>query len=164
MDLITPGIGLVFWTTLSFLIVLFILSKAAWKPMLKALKEREENIDGALAEAEKARQEMASLQSDNEKLLKEAREERDRMLTEARDTHGTIVGKAKGDAKAEADRLIAGAREEIRSEKRAAQTEIKNMVAQLSIEIAEKVIKERLSNDEKQKALVNSLIEDLNLN
>ena len=164
MDLITPQIGLVFWTTLSFLIVLFLLKKMAWKPMLKALSEREEGINNAIAEAEKARQEMANMQADNEKLIQAARAERDVMLTEARNTHDAIVAKAKGEAKTQADRVLADAREDIRNERLSAQTEVKNMVAQLSIEIAEKIMKERLSDDEKQKALVNNLIEDLNLN
>lgn len=164
MDLITPQIGLVFWTTLSFLVVLFLLGKMAWKPILKSLREREEGIDNAIAEAEQARLEMANLKADNEKLLQQARAERDEMLTEARNTRDAIVGKARDEAKEEAERIMENAQEEIRNDKLAAQTEVKNMVAQLSIEIAEKVIKERLSDDEKQKALVNNLIEDLNLN
>lgn len=164
MDFIKPEIGLIFWTTLCFLITFFLLKKMGWTPILKTLSEREETIDNAIAEAEKAREEMANMKADNDKLIQQAREERDEMLTEARNTRESIVAKARTEAKEEAARVMAKAREDIRNDKLAAQTEVKNMVAQLSIEIAEKMMKERLSDDEKQKALVNNLIEDLNLN
>ena len=164
MGLITPDLGLVFWTTLSFLIVLFILGKFAWKPMLAGLKEREESITSALEQAETARKEMDNLKNDNEKLLQEARAERDKMLTEARETREAIVAKAESEAKEKGDRLVAKAKEEIQNEKLAAQTEIKNMVANLSIEIAEKIVKSQLSDNDKQKALVDSMIDDVILN
>ena len=164
MGLITPEIGLVFWTTLSFLIVLFILAKFAWKPMLKALKDREESIEGALAQAEQARAEMSNLQSENERLLREARVERDQMLSEARQTRDSIVEKAEEGAKERVERMVASAREEIQNERLAAVTDMKNMVAQLSIDIAEKIVKKELSSNEDHTALLNNLIDEVNLN
>lgn len=164
MDLIMPEIGLVFWTTLAFLITLFILAKAGWKPVLKAIKERELSIENSLQEAEKARAEMQNLNAENEKLIKEAKAERDLLLTEARETKEAIIAEARSKSKEEGDRMITAARETIKNEKLAAQTEIKNMVAQLSIEIAEKIVKSQLNDDEKQKALVDTLLDDVNLN
>ncbi len=136
----------------------------AWKPILKALKDRESTIEDSLNEAVKAREEIAGMKSDNEKLLQEAREERDKMLTEARETKDAIVAEAKGKAQEEGDRAIENARDTIRNEKMAAQTEIKNMVAMLSIEIAEKIVKAQLDDAEKQKALANKFVDELNLN
>lgn len=156
--------GLVIWTTLAFLITWGLLGKMAWKPILKSLKDREDTIDSSLKEAVKAREEIANMKSDNEKLLQQAREERDKMLTEARETKESIVAEAKGKAQEEGDRMIEAAREAIKNEKMAAQTEIKNMVAQLSIEIAEKIVKEQLNDSDKQNALVNNLIDEVNLN
>lgn len=164
MALITPGIGLVFWMLVSFSIVLFILKKYAWKPILTALDERETSIADALNEAEKAKQAMAELKSDNEKILKEAREERDVILKEGREMKDNMIAEAKEQAKVVADKLVASARENINNEKMAAITEIKNHVATLSIDIAEKILKNQLSDDEKQKELVNNLLEDVNLN
>ena len=164
MGLVTPDIGLVFWTTLSFLIVLFLLGKMAWKPILKGLKEREASIEDALQNAEKAREEMTKLQSGNEALLKEAREEREKMMVEARDMRDSMVSDAKVKAQEEADRMISQAKETINAEKNKAVAEIKNQVATLSIDIAEKILKTELASDDKQKALINNLIEDVNLN
>lgn len=164
MELVTPGIGLVFWMAVSFLIVLFLLKKYAWKPILSSLKSREESIENALNEAEKARAEMANLKSDNEALLKEARIERDAMLKEARDMRDNTVNEAKTKAKDEAEKIIAAAKEAIHNEKQAAMTELKNQVANLSIQIAEKVIKGELSDETKQRALVNSLLDEVKLN
>ena len=140
--LLTPAAGVVIWTTIAFLTVLFILRKFAWKPILKGLKDREESIDNALGAAERARNEMANLQADNERLLQEARVERDRILKEARDMRDAMVNDAKGKAQEEADRMIAAAREAIANEKNRAVAELKNQVANLSIEIAEKLVKE----------------------
>lgn len=164
MALITPGIGLVFWMLVSFSIVLFILKKYAWKPILESLKERETTIADALNEAEKAKQEMANLKSENEAIIKEAREQQAQILLEAREMKDKIIGEAKGKAQEEADKLVASAREGIKNEKLGAITEIKNHVATLSIDIAEKILKNQLSDAEKQKELVNSLIEKANLN
>ena len=162
--LIQPEIGLIFWMTLSFLIVMFILKKFAWKPILKALSDREDNIEEALNTAKKAKEEMIALKSDNERLLNEARAERDMMLKEARDTKDAIIAEAKGKAQAEANKIMASAREAINNEKMAAITELKNQVAKMSIEIAEKILRHELSNDEKQKALMDNLIKDISLN
>ncbi|MCB9449683.1 MAG: F0F1 ATP synthase subunit B [Flavobacteriales bacterium] len=164
MELIQPAIGLLFWMMVSFLVVLFILKKFAWKPILGALKERETSIENALDEAEKARTEMASLQASNEKLLQEARIERDAMLKDARDMKDKIVAEAKNKAKDEADRLIVAARETIKNEKMAAITELKNQVATLSIDIAEKILRNELTQEEKQKNLNSTLLDEVNLN
>jgi F-type H+-transporting ATPase subunit b len=164
MDLITPSIGLIFWNTVVFVVLLFLLNKFAWKPILGAVKKREESINNALAAAEDAKAEMAKLQSQNEALLQEARIERDQMLKDARDSRERMIAEAKSKASEEADRMIAAARESIRNEKLAAITELKNQVAVLSLEIAEKILRQELSSTDKQQALANSLIEDMNLN
>jgi F-type H+-transporting ATPase subunit b len=164
MDLVTPSIGLLFWTTISFVTLLLLLKKFAWKPILEAVNTREESISNALNSAEEARKEMANLTSTNEKLLIEAREERDAMMKEARETKKQLVNEAKDKAKEEADKMISLAKEEIGNEKKAALSELKGTVAALSIDIAEKLVKEKLSGDDKQQALVNGLVEEVNLN
>jgi len=163
MELVSPGIGLVFWMTVSFLIVLFILTRYAWKPVMKMLKEREENIDKAINAAQKAQEEMKKLEASNQKLLQEAKEERDRILKEARKTGDILVEEARTKAGAEANRIVNAARESIQNEKMAALTELKNQIATLSIDIAEKILKEELSNPEKQKSAVDRLLKDINL-
>ncbi len=164
MELVKPSIGLLFWMLVSFGIIFWILKKFAWKPILTMLKAREDSITEALSAAEKAKKEMEALQSNNEKLLAEARNQRDIMLKEAREIKEQIIGEAKGAAQKEADKLIKSARENIQSEKNAAIAEMKNQVASLSIEIAEKILKEELSSSEKQKTLVKTLLNDVNLN
>jgi F-type H+-transporting ATPase subunit b len=164
MDLITPQIGLIFWMVVTFVTVLFILKKFAWKPILSALSEREKNIQEALDTAKKAKEEMAALKSDNERLIQEARAERDQMLREARDTKDAIIAESKSKAQAEANKIMAAARDTINTEKNAAINELKNQVASMSIEIAEKILRHELSNDEKQKALMENLIRDISLN
>jgi F-type H+-transporting ATPase subunit b len=163
-SLIEPGIGLIFWTTLTFLLLLGILGKYAWKPILNAIKTREENISSALKSAEAALNDMRELKAANEIILTQARTERDNMLKEARETKDSIVSEAKHKAQSEADRILSSAREQITNEKNAAVAELKKQVAILSIEIAEKILKSELSNDEKQKALVSNLMKDVNLN
>jgi F-type H+-transporting ATPase subunit b len=163
-SLIEPGIGLIFWTTLTFILLLVILGKFAWKPILTAIKTREKGIEDALASAESALKDMRELKSANEVILTQARTERDSLLKEARETKDSIIAEAKQKANAEADRIMSSAREQINNEKNAAVAELKNQVAILSIEIAEKILKSELSNDEKQKALVSSLMKDVNLN
>lgn len=162
--LVQPGIGLIVWMTVAFLVVWVLLGKFAWKPILKSLKERESSIEDALNSAKKAKEEVASLKADNEKLLQEARNERDAMLKEARETKERIVAEAKTAAAEEGSQIIAKARESIQNEKNAAITELKNHVATLSIEIAEKILKAELDNEEKQKQLVSTLLEDVKLN
>ena len=164
MELVIPSIGLIFWTSLVFIILLFLLGKFAWKPILKSVKERETKIETALEASEKAREEMAALKSLNEDLRKEALLERDTLRKEAREIKDKIVAEAKSTAKEEGERIIEAAREVIKNEKMAAVTELKNQVATLSIEIAEKIVREKLSTDEKQKALVDGLVEEINLN
>jgi F-type H+-transporting ATPase subunit b len=163
-SLVTPGIGLIFWTAIVFLLLLGILGKFAWKPILNAIKTREEGIEKALGAAERALNDMRELKSNNEKMLVEARNERDALMKEARETKESIIAEAKNKAQKDADRILAGAREQIINEKNAAVAELKNQVASLSIEIAEKILRSDLSTDEKQKALVNNLMKDVNLN
>jgi len=162
--LLEPGIGLIFWTGLTFLMLVFILGKFAWKPILNAIKSREEGIEKSLAAAESALKDMRELKSNNEKLLADARNERDALMKEARDQKEAIISEAKTKAQKDADRILTQAREQLVSEKNAAITELKGQVATLSIEIAEKILKSELSTDEKQKALVNNLMKDVNLN
>ena len=164
MELVKPSIGLIFWMFVSFSIILFLLKKFAWAPILGMIKEREESIENALASAEKAKEEMRSLQSSNERILAEARVERDSMLKDARDIKDKMIADAKGIASKEGERMLKSARENIQNEKMAAITELKNQVAVLSIEIAEKILKTELSSDEKQKSLVKNLLQDVNLN
>ena len=164
MKLVTPDFGLVIWMTLTFLTVLFLLSKFAWKPILKMINEREKTIEDALLSAEKAKNEMARLTASNEALLREAQAERDIMLKAARETKDQIINEARSRATIEAERLIAMARESINNEKMAAVTELKNQVAHLSLLVAEKLVKEQLSTNEKQMELANTLISELKLN
>ncbi len=163
-SLIEPGIGLIFWTTITFILLLVILGKFARKPILNAIRTREESITKALASAESALKDMRELKSANEVILTQARAERDNMLKDARETKDVIVAEAKQKAQSEADRILSSAREQITIEKNAAVAELKKQVATLSIEIAEKILKSELSNDEKQKTLVSNLMKDVTLN
>ena len=162
--LLSVSLGTVFWASISFLIVLILLKKMAWKPILQALKDREESIENALSEAEKARSEMANLQSDNEKFLKDARIERDHILKEGREMRDSMVADAKGKAKEEADKMIESAREAIENEKNAAIADMEAQVASLSLDIAEKVIRQKLSDDSQQQQLVEGMLNDVKLN
>lgn len=164
MQLVMPDTGLLIWMMITFLIVLILLRKFAWKPILKMIKDREDSIDGALKSAENAKLEMQNLKSDNEKILAQARNERDAMMKEARDMKDAIVGEAKGKAKEEADKILSAAREAIQNEKMAAITELKNQVALLSVDIAEKILKRELSDENKQKDLIGDLLKDTKLN
>jgi len=164
MQLINPGFGLIFWMTLAFLIVLFVLTKYAWKPILASLKEREDSIEDALQAAEEAKKEMAALKAKNEELLKQAREERDAMLADARKIKEQIIGEAREKANKEAGIIVENAREQINSEKQAALVELKNLIATYSIEIAEKVLKQELSDAKKQQAYVDKLLKETQLN
>ena len=164
MDLITPSIGLVFWTSLVFIILLFLLAKYAWKPILGAVSAREEKINNALEAAEKAQKDMQELQSKNEGLLKEARAERDAMLKESKELATKLVEDAKAQSKVEAAKIIEDARQSIELEKSAAIAELKSQVASISLEIAERILEGELASDAKQKALADKLAEDINLN
>lgn len=158
------SIGLFFWQSLVFLLLIFLLRKYAWKPILNAVNEREQSIEGALKAAEKARQEMESLQASNEAILKEAREERERILKEARDMKNNIVAEAKETAAAEADKTVAAAKAAIEAEKAAAVAELKNQAAVLSIEVAEKVLGRELSAENKQTAMISKMIDEVKIN
>ena len=164
MELVTPGIGLLFWMLLSFSIVLFILKKYAWKPILKSLKDREDSITDALSAADKAREEMANLNAENEKIIAEANEERKKILAEAYEQNHHIVSQSKDEAQKEADRIIENAREIIEHEKNLALREIKHLMADLSIDIAKKVLEKELSDDAKQREYVETILNDVNLN
>lgn len=164
MDLITPGFGLVFWTIITFLILLLVMKKFAWKPILGAVEERENGIKNALEAADSARKEMENLKADNERILNEARAEREAMLKDARDIKNKMVTDAKEEAQAQASKMITQAQEAIAAEKRSAMAELKNHVAALSIDIAEKVVREELSNKGRQLELVESMLGEAKLN
>lgn len=164
MDLITPGSGLIFWQLFGFLGLLLILIKFAWKPMLSALEERETSIENALKAAESARNEMANLKADNEKLLQEARLERDTILKKAQEASVKMIEDAKNEAAKVAAQQIENAKAVIETEKRAALTEVKNQVALLTLEVTEKLLRKNLSEDKAQKALVDEFVKDIKLN
>ncbi|RLD27277.1 MAG: F0F1 ATP synthase subunit B [Bacteroidetes bacterium] len=162
--LVSPELGLIFWTTLSFLILLFVLGKFAWKPILGAVTDREEGIKDALASAEKAKLEMQNLTADNERILKEARAERETLLKEAREIKTKLIADAKDEAQEQANKMIEQAQTAIQSEKKAAMAELKSHVAGLAVDIAEKVVKEELSNKDKQLKLVEVMLREATLN
>ena len=164
MELVKPEIGLVFWMLLAFLLLLFVLRKFAWTPIMEMLRQREDTIEEALNSANKAREEMQQLQFSNEQLLHQAKEERDAILREARKIKDSIIEESKIKAKEEAQRIVDAAKESIQYEKLSAMTELKNQIALLSIEIAEKVLVHELSEPEKQKALIGQLMNDIKLN
>ncbi len=164
MDLILPDFGLLFWTGLVFICLLFILAKFIWKPILSAVNEREQKISESLELAVKTKAEMVALQAQNENLLKEARAERDAIVKDARETANRMIEEAKAASKSEAEKITISARQAIQVEKAAAMSELKSHVAALSIEIAEKIVRTELSSDDKQKALASKLAEDINLN
>ena len=158
--LIQFSFGLIFWMTVSFLAVLFILEKFAWKPILGALSERERTIEDALSEAMKAREEIAAMTSRNEQLDRAAREEREVLLKEARDIRDKEIAEAKEKAKVEVAAMLERARAEIRNEKSAAVADIKMLVGELSVEIAEKLLREKLTDDAAQRALVDRMLKE----
>lgn len=164
MDLLIPEIGLLFWHTIAFLFLLFILAKFAWKPVMKAIGERERSIENALDAADKAKQEMARLTNENEQLLKEARNERDLILKEAREIKEQLLKDAKDQAQVEGNRMIEKARIEINSQKAIAMADVKNQVSKLSLEVARKVLQHELADQSKQEALVGELLKDVKLN
>jgi F-type H+-transporting ATPase subunit b len=164
MDLLTPGVGLIFWQAVVFLLLFVVLAKMAWKPIINSLKEREESIQQALDTAEKAREEMAALKSGNELLLKQAREEREKILREAREVANRVKEEAQLDAKKAADKIVEDARVAITIEKQAAMKDVKVQVASFALDVAEKLMKKNLSSDASQKALVEDYVNDLKLN
>lgn len=164
MSLITPEFGLLFWQTLIFLILLLLLAKFAWKPILSSLKEREDSIDEALKMAQNAKLEMQSLKAGNEKLLFDARHERDQMLKEGQAIANQLIEQAKATAVEEANRIAQQAREAIQQEKNLALAEVKNTAAQLSVDIAERVLRRELAEPAAQQKLVDEYLKDVKLN
>ena len=154
MELVTPEIGLIFWTTIVFLLLLIVLKKYAWKPILAAVDERNKSIEDALKAADKAKKEMLSLNTDNERILIQSKKERDALLKEGREIKDNIITESKDKAKLEADKILITAKEQINNEKMKAITELKNQVASMSIDIAEKILKSELSDKNKQKELI----------
>ena len=161
--MITFDPGLIIWTTIIFTLLLLVLKKYAWKPILSAVDERNKSIKDALKAADKAKEEMAVLNADNERILSEARIERDGLLKEAREMKNKIVSDAKEQAIAEADKILLLAKEQINDEKMKAFTELKNQVAEMSIDIAEKILKSELSEKNKQKELITESLKKINL-
>ena len=164
MELLTPGSGLIIWQIFIFLLLIILLGKLAWKPILGSLKEREQSIQHALDAAEQAKKEMANLKADNEKLLREAREERDKILKVAREAANQMHDQAQVDAKKTADKIIEDAKAVIQTEKNAALRDVKAQVAAFSLEVAEKLIKKNLADDKAQKDLAETFIKELKLN
>ena len=164
MELLTPGVGLIFWQTVIFLSLFFLLSKFAWKPILNSLRIREESIEEALSSAEEARNQLENLKADNEKLLEEARQEKDMILKQAKQTANAIHDEAKAEAVKTAERMIADAKAIIENEKQAALAEVKNQVSELSLAITEKVLRRQLEDKKEQEKLISEFVKDLNVN
>ncbi|MFH4969207.1 F0F1 ATP synthase subunit B [Gaetbulibacter sp. M240] len=158
------SLGLFVWQAILFIALILLLKKFAWKPILDSVNDREEGIKNALDSAEKAKRDMENLQADNQKLLKEARAERESMLKEAREIKNKMIEDAKGEAQAQANKMLQQAQDAIETEKKAAMSELKKQVADLSIEIAEKVVRQELANKEKQNALVATMLDDAKIN
>lgn len=164
MELLTPGIGLVFWQIVVFAMLFILLATFVWKPVTEALRAREGMIEDSLQAAELAKEEMEQIKADNEYLLQEARIERDEIIKKAVEVAGQIKEDAKSETKKIADKMIGDAKSAIETEKKAALSEVKNLVSSLSLEIAEKVIREKLSDDNSQKALVEKFIKEVKVN
>ena len=164
MDLVTPGFGLIFWTSVVFIILLVLLKRMAWTPILNNVDARNKSIEEALEAAKNARDEMSNLKADNDRILKEARSERDEMLKEARELKANIISEAKNAAKDEADKMIASAKVVIENEKAGAISELKNTVGSLSVDIAEKVLRAELKDVDKQNAFIADMLKDIKLN
>jgi len=164
MQLVTPGIGLIFWMLISFSLVLYVLGKYAWKPIMKGIHQREDTIEKALEAANDAKKEMLQLKAGNEQLLRDAKDERDALMRDARKVKETILEEARVKANEEAARIMENARENIQFEKMAAINELKNQIATISIEIAEKVIGKELENKKAQQELTEKLLKDVKIN
>lgn len=164
MDLLLPHLGLIVWTLIAFLVVLFILSKFAWKPILKGLNDRENNIAESIASAERVKMEMAQMKNENEAILTAAREERATMIKEAKITKDKMIADAKEEAKVQATKIITEANAAIQQQKMAAITEIKNQVGKLVVEVSEKVLRRELANKTEQETFINQLAQEIKLN
>jgi F-type H+-transporting ATPase subunit b len=163
-NLTTPAIGTLFWSVLIFGLFFLILTKFAWKPILTAIRTRDEMIKGSLEAAEKAREDMKKLQADNEAILRKAREERENILKEAREARDKLINEAKDKASEEAEKLIEKARQGIEREKTRALSEIHDQVTFLSVEIASKLLGEKLKESEQQNKLIDSYLREINFN
>lgn len=164
MELVSPGLGLVFWMTLAFGAVLWILAKFAWKPIMKSIQEREDSIDHALQQAEFAREEMKNLKTNNEQLMHEAKIERDNIIRETIRFKEKLIVEAKEKAAQEADLIIQQTREKLEFEKKAAMVDLKNQIGKLSLEIAEKLLNRELSDKNAQKDYMEQLVREVKLN
>lgn len=164
MELLLPGLGLLIWTLVAFIIVLYILRKFAWTPILKGLKDRETNIADAIASAEKVKAEMAAMKNENEAMLAKAREERAIMVKEAKETGDKMIADAQSKAKTEYERIVADAQSAIDLQKNAALTDVKNQVGNLVIEVAEKVLRKQLDNKPQQEEYIRQLADAVKLN
>jgi len=164
MELVKPGLGLIFWMTITFSLVLFVLSKFAWKPILNSIREREDSINNALNAADEARKQMDALKSDNEKLLQQARIERDALLKEAKEMKDDLISQAKKSADDESRRILTAANESIESAKIKALNELKTQVAVLSVDLAEKVLSKKMEDRSAQEAFVNENLKSITLN
>lgn len=162
--LVTPSIGLLFWSTVAFAVLFFVLRKMAWKPILSSISEREQGIEDALSKAEKVKVEMAQMASENEALLQKAREERAGMIKDAKETADKMVAEAKDKAKAEYDRIVGDAQVAITQQKNAALTDVKNQVGALVIEVSEKILRRELSNKAEQENYIKDLASSVKLN
>jgi F-type H+-transporting ATPase subunit b len=162
--LVLPDIGLVFWNTIAFLVLLIVLGKFAWKPMLKAISDREQGIEDALSKADKMKADIAEMQNENEALLVKAREERAILIKEAKEASEKMIADAKEKAKAEYERIVADAQAAINQQKNAALTEVKNQVGALVVEVAEKVLRRELSNKAEQESYIKQVAEGVKLN
>ncbi len=164
MQLVTPGIGLLFWMLVSFSLVMYVLAKYAWKPIMKGIHQREETIEKSLEAANDAKKEMLQLKTGNEQLLRDAKDERDALMRDARKVKESILDEARVKANEEAARILENARENIQFEKMAAINELKNQIATISIEIAEKLIGKELENKKQQQELTEKLLKEVKIN
>ncbi|HEU5051971.1 MAG TPA: F0F1 ATP synthase subunit B [Hanamia sp.] len=164
MELLSPHLGLILWTLIAFLIVLYVLGKYAWKPILKSLDDREKNISDSILSAEKMKKEMAQMQSENEALLEKAREERSQMMKEAKEMRDKIIQDAKEQARKETNKIVADAQSVINQQKMAAITDLKNQVGNLVLEVSEKVLRRELNNKEEQEKYIQQLAQNIELN
>lgn len=164
MELLLPKLGLIIWTLVAFIVVLYILAKYAWKPILKSLDEREKNITDSILSAENVKKEMAALKNENEALLTKAREERSQMMREAKETRDKIIQEAKEQARKETSKIVADAQAVINQQKMAAITDLKNQVGILVLEVSEKVLRRELNNKEEQEKYIQQLAQNVELN
>jgi len=164
MDLLTPELGLFFWTLVAFLAVFFILRKAAWRPILKTLSERETGIADSIAAAERLKKEMGQMQAENEKIMADARDKPAQILKEAKEEYERIIGRAKDDTKSITDKMLIDAQQQIQQQKMAALTEVKNEIGKLSVDVAEKILRKQLATAGSQNEYAAMLAEEIKMN